>query len=622
MNKNIKSIANKFFKDFNYFLKNTYILFKQNFKEVTIFILFCASFSMLATSILKNLVFDLMMKVSNTTYISPINLKDVFLNPGSIVLLLLFIVTITFIALFEIAGLLHAFSMGQVGRDTNLTSMVMAGLRTCKKALHPKNWLLIIFIMVLFPLTKLLPLSSSTFKVVLPGFVNQTIDYTKSLSIIYNIVYSLLLCVTVIYIFSINIFVLQKSDFTKSCDRSRRLGKGHYIETFLTMALLTLLLNFGINSLASIIIINVREIMALFEKNSGVVSKSAQIGNYTYFLRQILKSLISPAVNNAALTVLFYRYIEERELLGALSADVFKEVKSTKKTITAFVTAIVVIVGFASVYLYNKYSFLAKEVTRPYVCAHRGDNVNAPENTMPAFQLAVSENLSWIELDVHQTSDGVIICNHDSDISRVTGVNYSIHEHTYDEIKDIELGDWMPGNYQHVTLPKLEDVLLLAKENGLNVQVELKGHPDDINYEENVLKAINDTGMHDNVMIIAQDGRRLMRIKELDPTITKGYCMFIALGRIEDIDYTDNVTIEETNVTPELVERLHNEGKKVFCWTVDLEDTIQYLVSCDVDVIGTDNPILISSALDKVNYSGGLTRAFHIFMNAIANMDK
>ena len=31
------------------------------------------------------------------------------------------------------------------------------------------------------------------------------------------------------------------------------------------------------------------------------------------------------------------------------------------------------------------------------------------------------------------------------------------------------------------------------------------------------------------------------------------------------------------------------EGLKVFCWTVDLEDTIQYLVSCDVDVIGTDN---------------------------------
>ena len=138
----------------------------------------------------------------------------------------------------------------------------------------------------------------------------------------------------------------------------------------------------------------------------------------------------------------------------------------------------------------------------------------------------------------------------------------------------------------------------------------------------NGLKVINDTGMHDNVMVIAQDANRIMRIKELDPTVLKAYCMFIALGRIEDIDYTDNVSIEETNVTPELVRRLHSEGKKVFCWTVDLEDTLQYLVSCDIDVIGTDNPTMVSAAPDKVDYSGGLPRAFHILLNTIANMEK
>ena len=241
---------------------------------------------------------------------------------------------------------------------------------------------------------------------------------------------------------------------------------------------------------------------------------------------------------------------------------------------------------------------------------------------MPAFELAASENLLWIELDVHQTLDGVIVCNHDSDISRVTGVNKAVHDITYAELSTYELGDWMPGNYSHVTLPKLVDVLKFAKEEGLHVQVELKGHPNDVNFEENVLQAINDADMHDDVMIIAQDARRLMRIKELDPTILKGYCMVIAFGRIEDIEYTDNVTIEENNVTPELVHRLHQEGKKVFCWTVDLEDTIQYLVSCDVDVIGTDNPMLISAALEKVDYDGGFMRAFHIFMHAIANMDK
>ena len=180
----------------------------------------------------------------------------------------------------------------------------------------------------------------------------------------------------------------------------------------------------------------------------------------------------------------------------------------------------------------------------------------------------------------------------------------------------------MPGDYDHVKMTTLREALRLAKLNHMNVQVELKGHKDDVGFEENVLKVINETEMHDNVMIIAQDASRLRRIYELDPGITKGYCMFIAIGNVEDIYYTDNITIEETNVTPELVRRLHAQGKKVFCWTVDLDDTVQYLVSCGVDVIGTDNPMLITNALDKADYSGGFRRVFHILMHIIANMDK
>ena len=93
-------------------------------------------------------------------------------------------------------------------------------------------------------------------------------------------------------------------------------------------------------------------------------------------------------------------------------------------------------------------------------------------------------------------------------------------------------------------------------------------------------------------------------------------------GNLEDIEYTDNVSIEESNVTPELVHHLHEQGIEVFCWTVDLDDTVQYLVSCDVDVIGTDNPLLISSAVDRADYSGGLPRVFHIVMHIVAGMDK
>ena len=612
----------EYFQGFGRFFKRVLLLFTQDYVETALFILFCTIITAATTSLLKKLLVKAMMLVSGVTYIAPVNLTHVLLNPLSIIMMLIFAVVVTLLSLFEIAGLLHTFSVAQAGYETNLTCMFMAGFRACRKALNPRNWPIMVFILVLVPLTKLLPLSGSTFKLILPGFVNQTIDYTKWLNVLYYVLYWVLILFLAVYIFSINGFVLQKESFFKSCSKSRRLCKGHVIEVIFNMFLLTVILNFTINSISSILVVNGEELMSFVRRTGNVVAKSEAVGTYTYALRQILKSFLSPAINNAALTVLFYKFLDDKTKKETVSGEVRELKQFSMKRTVAFVVSLAVASGAIIGFMIYRYSYLFESVDRPLVCAHRGDNVNAPENTMPAFELAASENLKWIELDVHQTSDGVIVCNHDSTIKRVTGRNLAIHDVTYEDLSKIELGPWMPGEYEHVHICTLREALELAKENDMNVQVELKGHPDDKNFEENVISVINETGMHDNVMIIAQDASRLMRVMEIDPTITKGYCMVIAVGDLNDIEYTDNITIEETYVTPELVRAMHEKGIKVFCWTVDLDDTVQYLVSCDVDVIGTDNPMLINNALDKADYSGGLSRAAHILMHMIANMDK
>ena len=612
----------EYFQGFGRFFKRVLLLFTQDYVETALFILFCTIITAATTSLLKKLLVKAMMLVSGVTYIAPVNLTHVLLNPLSIIMMLIFAVVVTLLSLFEIAGLLHTFSVAQAGYETNLTCMFMAGFRACRKALNPRNWPIMVFILVLVPLTKLLPLSGSTFKLILPGFVNQTIDYTKWLNVLYYVLYWVLILFLAVYIFSINGFVLQKESFFKSCSKSRRLCKGHVIEVIFNMFLLTVILNFTINSISSILVVNGEELMSFVRRTGNVVAKSEAVGTYTYALRQILKSFLSPAINNAALTVLFYKFLDDKTKKETVSGEVRELKQFSMKRTVAFVVSLAVASGAIIGFMIYRYSYLFESVDRPLVCAHRRDNVNAPENTMPAFELAASENLKWIELDVHQTSDGVIVCNHDSTIKRVTGRNLAIHDVTYEDLSKIELGPWMPGEYEHVHICTLREALELANENDMNVQVELKGHPDDKDFEENVISVINETGMHDNVMIIAQDASRLMRVMEIDPTITKGYCMVIAVGDLNDIEYTDNITIEETYVTPELVRAMHEKGIKVFCWTVDLDDTVQYLVSCDVDVIGTDNPMLINNALDKADYSGGLSRAAHILMHMIANMDK
>ena len=619
----VKNKVRLFFSSFGFVIKGIVKLFRYNFKEILGFLLICNAFTVIATMVWKNILLDILMKINGKTYIGPVNMKSIFLNPWSILVMLVFAVFIMLINFFEIAGLMHAFAMSHVRKNTSVVSMFLIGVRTCKKCLHPKNWLLMVFVMVLLPMAKFLPLSGTTMKLVFPGFVNQTIDYTTSLKVVYRVGYVLVLCFLAVYVFAINSFVLhRKKDFFQSCKQSRQIEKGHIAETIITIVILTALVNLIINSISSMLMVNAEEIKTLFKGDLGIFSKSEALGMNIYVVRQILKSYIAPAINNAALTVLYFKYMEQKGLGDTISKSIFIEKKFRVRT-NVIVWSVIAAFFVGSIgYLCFKYSFLAEDVGPVLVCAHRGDNVNAPENTMPAFELAESENLEWIELDVWQTSDGIIVCNHDGSIARTTGAKLNIHENTYEELKSHEFGDWMPGNYEHVVIPTLEEVLTFAREHDLHVQVELKGDSNDIGFEENVLKVINKTGMHDNVMIISQNARRIMRVNDLDPTITKAYCMFFAYGNLEDIEYTDNISIEESNVTPELVHRMHEQGIKVFCWTVDLDDTVQYLVSCDVDVIGTDNPLLISSAVDRADYSGGLPRVFHIVMHVVAGMDK
>lgn len=617
---NIKSYFINLWKDFKFFVSNAFLLLKKNFKEVMLFTIICTILSLMFIDTLKYLFIHIVMNANGIAYISPDNLIDLLLSPICILLMIVFFLFVTFVALFEIAGLLHAYSMSQIGKETDLYSMFAAGYRTCIKALNPKNWLIILFILVLFPLADVVNLSSISFKAILPGFVMQTINYTAAYSNAYTVVWFLLFAVFVVYVFSINIFVLQKSDFIKSCSRSRRLQKGHYFKTALFIVVMSIAFTIIINSLSSIITVTINEIIHWFTDRKGVITRYSNLGLIIYAVSQILSASLGPALDNAGLTVLFYGYVDEKELLGSLTPETFKTIKPTKKYNRAMVIGVILLVVINFLFISNRYKHLAEDVNRPLVCAHRGDNVNAPENTLPAFELAISENLKWIELDTHQTKDGVIVVCHDDTINRVTGEKGNVYDLTYEELQQYEMGSFMPGDYEHVKFPTLKEVFELVKDSDMHVQVELKPTAYDKDFEEHVLQVINEAGMHDRVMIICLDDDPLIKIRELDPDITIAYCMTIAYGDVSAIDWTTNVSVEETNITPEFVYNCHEKGMKVFCWTVDEEDTIQYLVSCGVDVIGTDNPMLVNDVLDKANYNGGLSRVFYIMMNTIRIM--
>src|SRR5690242_14995519 len=55
------------------------------------------------------------------------------------------------------------------------------------------------------------------------------------------------------------------------------------------------------------------------------------------------------------------------------------------------------------------------------VIAHRGASAYAPENTMPAFELAIEQQADMLELDVQRTADGALVIFHDATTERWDG---------------------------------------------------------------------------------------------------------------------------------------------------------------------------------------------------------
>ena len=72
---------------------------------------------------------------------------------------------------------------------------------------------------------------------------------------------------------------------------------------------------------------------------------------------------------------------------------------------------------------------------RPLVWAHRGASAYAPENTLPAFRLAVEMHADGIELDVQLSADGKLIVCHDEKIDRTANGSGEISQMTLEELR-------------------------------------------------------------------------------------------------------------------------------------------------------------------------------------------
>lgn len=109
----------------------------------------------------------------------------------------------------------------------------------------------------------------------------------------------------------------------------------------------------------------------------------------------------------------------------------------------------------------------------PIIVAHRGASKYAPENTIPAFKLAWEQGADAIEGDFQLTKDGAIVCIHDKDTKRVSGVKKIVKDTTLEELRKLDVGSWFGEKWRGTQIPFISEVFATIPD-GKRIYIEIK----------------------------------------------------------------------------------------------------------------------------------------------------
>lgn len=236
------------------------------------------------------------------------------------------------------------------------------------------------------------------------------------------------------------------------------------------------------------------------------------------------------------------------------------------------------------------------------IAAHRGfwkcEEAVDSQNSIASLSLAQKNGFWGSECDIHITSDGEIIVNHDDDIEGL-----KITENTYADLCGHLLGN---GEKR----PTFDEYLIqTAKAPKTVLVVEFKAQGSDEKDEELVQKTIKKLKEHklydpSKIAFISFSYYSCRRVAEIAPEFINQYLngdiapADLARVGINGIDYNYKVLFAH----PEWVKQAHDLGMSVNVWTVNKTNDMKAFIEMGVDAITTNEPLKLRGLLSEKEY--------------------
>ena len=266
---------------------------------------------------------------------------------------------------------------------------------------------------------------------------------------------------------------------------------------------------------------------------------------------------------------------------------------------------------------------------------HRGCRGLMPENSIPAFLMAIELGVQTLEMDVVISGDRHVIVSHEpyfshefcqdpsgKEILPEEEKSHNIFQKSVAEIQRYDCGtkihprfpDQIKTKVYKPTLSEVfERVEPLVKEYGiddLKYNIEIKRqpeqdgefHPAAAEFVDLVLKEVNNFNLANRVIIQSFDAETLNVVRAKAPNITLAWLIdnnygleqnLTILGFTPDI-YSPNFRY----VDAQLIQLVRSKNLKIIPWTVNDPKDISKMISIGVDGIISDYPDRVKSALD------------------------
>lgn len=250
------------------------------------------------------------------------------------------------------------------------------------------------------------------------------------------------------------------------------------------------------------------------------------------------------------------------------------------------------------------------------VHGHRGARARFPENTIPAFEYAISAGADALELDLAVTRDNVVVVSHDPVLCAPLWSG-PCPTATIRELTVAESREWQCGTAPHpefpqqtpvpgTGMPALDDVLGLSRRGAFGFDLEIKCFPgqphltpDPDEFAGLVLDCIRAHGLEERTVVQSFDFRTLHAMRKAAPEIRLAALYEEEPDWVSPAEHARIVSPHFRLVNGAKVARAQASGISVVAWTPNQPDEWDALIEAGVHGIITDDPAALLAHLHQ-----------------------